>query len=314
MQSIFNPMAIIRSGRSRVRNETYHWEAKDNLPLFAQAWFPDRDAKAVICLVHGLGEHSQRYATHFAQFFTQAGYAVLTFDLRGHGRSGGQRGHTPSFDAYMEDIDILMEYAAHLFHGLPSFLYGHSLGGVLVLNYALRRKVTVEGVIATDPGLKTAIEEQKFKLFIASVLGSIYPTLSIPSGLVIEDLSRDPQVVSDYKNDPLVHSVVTTGFGKHLPPALRYAFEHASEFPVPLLLMHGSEDRVAYLKGSQEFARLAGPQCTLKVWAGCYHEIHNETIKEQVMAFAKDWMDERLLIKQNTTRQSPPNMGKFERI
>lgn len=297
-----------------MKNEIYQWTTKDGLPLFAQAWLPDQPAKATICLVHGLGEHSSRYGTHFAKWFTQAGYAILAFDLRGHGKSGGPRGHVPSFEAYMDDIDILLEHAAGQFTGLPVFLYGHSLGGVLVLNYALRRKPSLAGVIATDPGLRTAIEEQKFKLALANVLGSLFPTLSLPSGLVVEDLSKDLQVVSDYKNDPLVHSVVTFGFGKYLPPALRYAFQHAPEFPVPLLLMHGTQDRVAYPKGSQEFARLAGDRCTLKLWEDCCHEVHNELVKDQVLAYAVAWMDERLLIKQSATGQSGMNMGKFDRI
>ncbi len=277
-----------------MRNEVYHWEAKDGLPLFAQTWMPDGPSKAVICLLHGLGDHSQRFGTHFARCFTNAGYAILTFDMRGHGKSGGARGHISSIDSYMEDIDILLDHAANQFPGLPAFLYGHSLGGILALHYVLQKSPSLNGVVATDPGLKTALEEQRGKIALVKALGSILPTLTLPSGLIVKDLARDPQVVSDYQNDPLVHGVATLGFGKCSLAAIRWIFENAAEFPLPLLLMHGSGDRVAYLKGSQEFARLAGSGCTLKVWEGYYHEIHNDIGKEQVLDYTISWLDNHL--------------------
>jgi alpha-beta hydrolase superfamily lysophospholipase len=248
----------------------------------------------VICLLHGLGDHSQRFGTHFARFFTDAGYAILTLDLRGHGKSGGARGHINTIDDYMEDIDVLLGHAASLFPGLPVFLYGHSLGAILALHYGLQRRPSLNGVIATDPALKSALEEQKGKIALVKVLGSIIPTLTLPSGLIVKDLSRDPQVVSDYQKDPLVHGVATLGFGKCSLAAIRWIFDRAAEFPIPLLLMHGSGDRIAYLKGSQELAHLAGSCCTLKVWDGYYHEIHNDIGKEQVLSYTVTWLNEHL--------------------
>ncbi|MGB2782801.1 MAG: alpha/beta hydrolase, partial [Atribacterota bacterium] len=106
----------------------------DGLLLFGQSWQPESKPKAVICLVHGLGEYSGRY-THVADALTLAGYALISFDLRGHGKSEGPRGHTPSYEALMKDISSLLEVTNKQFPQLPSFLYGHSLGGNLVLNY-----------------------------------------------------------------------------------------------------------------------------------------------------------------------------------
>src|SRR5690349_10378484 len=159
------------------------WTTHDGLKIFAQGWEPDaRAPKAVICLVHGLGEHTSRYA-HVAEAFGRDGYAMFGFDLRGHGRSEGSRGHFSSIEAVMQDIDLLFEETRKRYPGLPLLLYGHSLGGILVLHYALKRKPNVKGVIATSPGLHTALENQPAKLLAAKVLGAVIPAVSLPSGL-----------------------------------------------------------------------------------------------------------------------------------
>ncbi len=269
------------------------WQTNDGLQLFAQAWLPESTPRAVVCLVHGLGEHSGRYR-HVAAALTEAGYVLLGFDLRGHGRSEGPRGHTPAFKAFMDDIDQLLQEAAQRFPHLPLFLYGHSLGGILVLNYALRRQPELAGVIATGSGLRTALEHQTAKLALVQVLGRILPTVTLPSGLNPQDLSRDPDVVRAYVNDPLVHDRLSLGAARGLLKAIRWAFEHATEFPVPLLLMHGRADRLGSAKGSQEFADLVQGDCTLKLWDGLYHEIHNELEQQQVFETMIAWLEAHL--------------------
>ncbi len=270
------------------------WTSKDGLNLYSCGWLPDEAPKAVVCLVHGLGEHSGRYA-HVAEYLNQAGYAVLSFDLRGHGQSGGKRGHAPSFEAFMQDIDLLMQEAQTRYPDLPCFIYGHSLGGILVLNYVLRRQPALAGVMATSSGLRTSLEEQKFKIGMSKVLGALAPGMSMPTGLQAGDISRDPAVVQRYQNDPLVHGMATLGMANSLFGAIQWAFAHASEWKLPLLLMHGSEDKIAYLRGSQEFAELTGSYATLKVWEGLAHECHNEPEKEQVLAFMLGWLESRLV-------------------
>ncbi|MBN2547876.1 MAG: lysophospholipase [Anaerolineales bacterium] len=269
------------------------WNTQDNLSLFVQGWEPEPEPKAVICLVHGLGEHSGRYA-HVAETYTEAGYAVLSFDLRGHGKSGGQRGHTPSFEAFMQDIDLLFQEASQRYPAKPQFLYGHSLGGILVLNYALRRKPKLEGVIATSSGLRTALEEQKSKVAFAKIAGSLLPSMSLVSGLDPAAISRDPAVVEAYRQDALVHNKVTLGMAKALTETISWAFAHAPEFALPLLLVHGSGDALAYPKGSQEFAKLVKGEVTLKIWEGLSHETHNEPEKAEVLAYNLGWMDSKV--------------------
>lgn len=275
--------------------QTEEWteQSTDGLKLYFQTWKPQAEPVAVICLVHGLGEHSGRY-THMAQYLTDTGYAVLSFDLRGHGRSQGPRGHAPGFEALMDDIGLLLKASHNRYPGKPRFLYGHSLGGLLTLNFVLRCKPQLNGVIVTSAGLRTALHKQKLKVAMCRLGSGILPTLALDSGLEHSALSRYPEVVRKYKDDPLVHDQVSFGLGACLLDAVEWTFAHATKFPtLPLLIMHGKEDRIAYWTGSQEFASLVKGDCTLKVWEGCYHELHNEPEQAEVFAFVLDWLEER---------------------
>lgn len=269
------------------------WKSADGLEMVSRSWEPEAAPKAVVCFVHGLGEHSGRYA-HMGKAFTEAGYALVAFDLRGHGKSGGQRGHFPSMEAIMGDIHGHIRQGSDRFPGLPVFLYGHSLGGLLVLNYATYHQHTLTGVIATGAGLRSPVLEQKGKLMLSKVLGGLLPTVTIPTGLEAEAISRNPEVVRTYQADPLVHGVATLSTARVGPSAVDRVFAHASEFPVPLLLMHGGADRVTYARGSQEFCNLVPGNCSLKIWDDLYHELHNEPEQNEVFAFIIAWMDEQL--------------------
>ena len=269
------------------------WQTADGLHLFSQGWEPESEIQAVICLVHGLGEYSGRYNILAARLI-QEGYALMGFDLRGHGKSQGQRGHTPAFDFFMQDIAQFLDQAAKRYPLSPLFLYGHSLGGILVLNYVLRERPELSGVIATGAGLRTVLEKQHLKIAFARLAGALIPQLSLPSGLDADMISRDIAIVQAYRNDPLVHDRATLKMANECFQSIPWAFEHASDFPtVPLLLMHGTGDQVAYYQGSQEFAAGVPGDCTLKLWDGFYHEIHNEPEKSQVFDYLIAWLNEK---------------------
>lgn len=276
-----------------MKTRDWAWTSHDGLEMYAQSWEPEERPKAVVCLVHGLGEHSGRYA-HVGKAFAGAGFVLAGFDLRGHGKSGGQRGHIPSLAAVMGDIQSFCQQLEERYPGIPQFLYGHSMGGFLVLAYATFKSNTLRGVIATGPALRTPVLEQKFKIGLAKALGLLMPTMTISTGLEASFISRDPQVVRAYQEDPLVHDVGTLAAARMGLDAVEWAFTHAPEFPVPLLLLHGSEDRLAYPHGSQEFADLDPNDCTLKIWDGLYHEIHNEPEQNEVFAFMIDWVNSQL--------------------
>lgn len=270
------------------------WKSRDGLDIFAQAWEPDIvQPKAVVCHVHGLGEHSARYA-HVAEAFSKEGFVLFTSDLRGHGRSAGPRGHVSAIEDFMQDIDVLFEQARSRYPGLPFFLYGHSLGGILVLHYGLSRKPDVKGVIATSSGLRTALEKQPLKVFLAKVLGSLIPGTAIASGLDANGISHDKNVVKVYQEDPLVHDKASLGFGKVMLGVTKWTLEHAGEFSRPLLLLHGKADPIAFPSGSIEFAAPLKEKCTLVLWEDGYHELHNEPNKAEVLKTMTLWMDARL--------------------
>jgi len=247
----------------------------------------------VVVLVHGHGEHINRYQ-HVAEAFVNAGYAMQAFDLRGHGKSAGQRGHTPSYESLMDDIADFIGDAQKRYPGLPVFLYGHSMGGNQVINFALRTPQALKGVIATGPWIKLAFDPPAAQVWVAKLLNNIAPSFSLASGLSQDALSRDPQVVSKYAADPLVHDKISVRLYTGMYANGFAALEHAAELKVPMLLMHGSADKLTSAQASQEFAKKAGKLVTLRIWEGFYHEIHNEPEKVEVIQTMVDWMNKTL--------------------
>jgi alpha-beta hydrolase superfamily lysophospholipase len=270
--------------------------SRDGIEFLMRGWEPDSKPKALVALVHGLGEHTGRYE-HVAKAMTDAGYAIAGFDLRGHGMSAGIRGHFPSLGAVMQDIRDFFNFLTQRYPELPQFLYGHSLGGLLALTYVLKHSAGLKGVIATSAGLRSPLTEQKVKILMVKLLGSLAPTALLSSGLETAAISHDPDVIKTYLADSLSHDRVSLAFGKTALNATNYAWSHAGEFPVPLLLVHGTSDRITYSHGSADFARLAeksNKDVTLKLWDGLYHETHNEPQKEQVIQFMIDWLNSHL--------------------
>lgn len=277
-----------------MKHSEFEFKTFDGLSLFGQSWQPEDRPRAVVCLVHGIGEHSGRYV-HVADSLIQSGYALISFDLRGHGKSEGPRGHTPSYEALMQDISSLLELANKQFPKLPSFLYGHSLGGNLALNYVLRHQPQLKGVIVTDPWFRLAFEPSASKIILGKIANKIYPSFSQSSGLDTKALSHDPEVVHAYENDPLVHDHISARMFIGIYQSGQWALEHASEFSLPLLLMHGGADKITSVKASSEFAGKITENYTLKIWNGLYHEIHNEPEKEEVFKFLIDWLDKEII-------------------
>jgi acylglycerol lipase len=269
----------------------WNWKTFDDLEMYTKAWIPESSARGVICLVHGVGEHVGRYQAD-GEALARAGYILAGFDIRGFGRSAGRRGHTPSLEAYFKDIDSFLDQVSQKYPGLPRFLYGNSMGAILILAYVPVRQPSVSGAIATAAGLKTSLQEQKFKVFLAKFLGSIIPELTMVSGIDAQLLSRDPQVAVDYENDPLVHHQVTTSWGKTMLAAIDVAMENACSYPIPLLLMHAGHDRISYPSGSQGFYDLSPKdKVDFKLWEDCEHELHTDLEKADVFKTMINWLD-----------------------
>lgn len=273
-------------------HKEFNLKSYDNINLFGQSWLPEGEIKAVINLIHGIGEHSTRYAS-MAEYYTAKGIAIYAIDYRGHGKSEGKRGHTPEYESLMKDIDKLMEFSAKDNSCKNVFIYGHSLGGNLVINYVLRRKPNITGLIATSPWLKLAFEPPKFDVFMGGIIKKILPSFTQKSKLDISQLSRNDESNNKYEKDDLVHGYVSvsTFFGAR--EAARWALENASKMHVPFLLMHGSADKITSPEGSKEFA-LKSDKTELKIWDGFYHEMHNEKENEQIFYWVINWIEKQI--------------------
>jgi alpha-beta hydrolase superfamily lysophospholipase len=269
------------------------WQDKNGIKLQMQAWEPDTRPKAVVGLLHGLGEHVARYSA-VARLLVKSGFAVMGFDLRGHGRSGGRRGHTPSYETLLNDLGVLLEQIADRYPRRPVFLYGHSLGGALAINYVLRRPSKIRGVIATSPWLIAMVKAPPLKAGLARILDPILPTYTDRWAVEPKSLARDPEVGDAYERDPLVHSFITSRMYLAATGAGQWALDHAADFPLPLLLMHGTADRVTSWEASREFARRLGRNVTWRSWEGWYHELHNEPERGRIVRAMTAWMNGRL--------------------
>jgi alpha-beta hydrolase superfamily lysophospholipase len=266
---------------------------KDNLTLKIKNWTVD-NPKAVICLVHGFGEHAGRYG-HVGNFFNTHGISLVAMDIRGHGESEGKRGHAPNFEAYLDDIQLFTHTINDLYKNIPLFLYGHSMGGNLVLNFLLKRDPSVfKGIITTGPWIRLAFEPKPFMIVLGKMMRSIYPSFTQPSGLIEEHVSKDPVVVKDYINDPLNHSSITASAGMGLTEAAAFLNAYEGTLPLPTLIMHGSEDLFTSQPASEAFAKRVKGDVTYKMWAGMYHEVHNEPDKMTVLNYTLDWLNSKI--------------------
>jgi alpha-beta hydrolase superfamily lysophospholipase len=279
-----------RSEDAAVEHREFRCQSSDGTQLYFQSWEPASKSKAVVCLVHGLGEHSGRYG-HVGAAFTNAGYALLGFDLRGHGKSGGPRGHAQTYEALMGDIDRLLAEAAERYPGQPRFLYGHSLGGGLVLNYLVRRQPAIAGAIASGPWLRLNFEPPALQIKIGRLMDRLYPAFSMGNGLDMRALSHDPAVVRAYEGDPLVHDRISAHLAMSMMDAGEWCMGQAAECHVPLLVVHGGADRITSMQASQQFAQQVKGDCTFKAWEGLYHETHNEPQKQEVLKLLTDLLD-----------------------
>jgi alpha-beta hydrolase superfamily lysophospholipase len=253
---------------------------------------PGENIRAGIIMVHGIGEHIQRYS-HWIKKFNEKGFGVVGVDLPGHGKSDGKRGVLNSYSLTDEMLDFLIAEFSKTFPGIPVFLYGHSLGGGIVLQYILKKEPDIRGAVVTSPWLRLSFEPSRFKLMLAGIVKSIFPSLIQPSGLIVSHISHDPKVIDDYKSDPLNHDKISVGLLSSAISAADYSLVNTDKLKIPLLLMHGSDDQITSPDGSREFASKT-KMAELKIWDGGYHELHNESFKDDVFSYIADWIEKQI--------------------
>jgi acylglycerol lipase len=270
--------------------------SQDQIILYEQFWECDAP-KGAIALVHGIAEHSDRYV-HIAEAFTQAGFNFYTFDLRGHGKSDGDRCYTPSFNHYLADVDIFLERVRSRTNAFPLFLMGHSMGGAIATLYCITRQVKesqLQGLILSAALLKSR-EVSPILLQIAFFLGRLFPKQQSFVRLSGQSISRDQQVVDAYQNDEKVyHARMPFRTLCELLRATQRIETNLEQVTVPFLAMHGTADTLTDPAGSKElYQRSPIADKTLQLYDGLFHEILNEPEHEQVMADVVAWVQTRI--------------------
>lgn len=265
------PPAALRN-EGKVELTEIRLRTVDGLGLFAQEWRPEGAVKGVVCVFHGLGEHGGQYV-EVAEAFAAAGVALIAIDQRGHGRSEGKRGHTPSYEALLDDVDAMLDGASERHPGVPRFLYGHSLGGNIVLNHALRRRAGIAGVMATGPWLRLTDDLVWYKRIPATILEPFLPTLSFSTNT---DRNEILEEVGVRRNTELFHNLITIRLLIRTRRAGIWASKHGDLLSVPALVIHGERDPVADPQASLDFARGAGTGCTAVFLPEVGHNPHEE--------------------------------------
>jgi alpha-beta hydrolase superfamily lysophospholipase len=262
--------------------------------LFYQRWLPEGGVRAAVALVHGVNEHGGRYA-RLADELNRRGIAVHAIDLRNFGRSEGERGLILNFDEFLDDVDLLLARTAAAHPGKPLFLLGHSMGGEVVTWHVIQRQPKIDGLILSAPALLVGGKVFPFLRHLTVLFSRILPRLKIRR-MGTRFMSRDPQIIADFKSDPHVyHGKFAVRTGAEILRVIKQIRRRMEKIRVPLLIMHGTRDIVTDPSGSRELhARAASTDKTLHLYSGLYHEIFNEPERAQVIADLLTWIEKRI--------------------
>ena len=273
-----------------------HFTSDDGLSIFYRHR-PATPEKARMVLAHGLGEHSGRYR-HVIDRIVDTGISVWAIDHRGHGHSEGKRGHVDSIDQYIADLAKMVDIAKS---GMPEtmtcFLLGHSMGGLMVLNYAEKHPDAVHAVVASSPGLNPGMKVPVVKGGAAKIISRIWPSLSFDNELDSSKISHDPEVVKAYDNDPLVHGRITARWFTEFMSAMAWTRENAGRIKLPVLMQVAGDDRLVDAPTSRRFFEsLTVSDKTLLYYDNLYHEIYNERLEDRniVLNDLVNWLQKHM--------------------
>jgi alpha-beta hydrolase superfamily lysophospholipase len=265
-----------------------------NKQIFHQAWLPDDRPKGVIFLVHGLGEHSGRYMT-VVNRVVPLGWAVYALDHIGHGRSEGMREYVKSFSDLTGNLHRFLDMVEAWMSGVPVFLLGHSMGGLVSTAFLLERQKDFIGAVLSAPLIKPPGKVSPFLIRAGKIMSLLLPFARVTEH-EIEGISRDREVIEAYKNDPLVYKgKLTARLGAELVDRMDRVLENADKITLPLLILQGSADRVVDKEGASLLFEAAGTEDkTLKIYDGYYHELFNDLDFERVLDDLSAWLEARL--------------------
>ena len=276
--------------------KTGTFNGSDGVQIFYRHYAADSE-RARMVIAHGLGEHSGRYG-NVVERLLHGGFSVWIPDHRGHGQSGGPRGHVLNFVQYLADLRSMVELACQDRRGSGKcFLMGHSLGGLIALNFAQRYPELLNGVLVSSPALGMAIKVPTAKRILACVLSWLWPGLTMNNELDATHISHDQAVVRAYADDPLVHERVSARFFTEFTAAMEAVNLQAASIRNPILMQVAGNDHLVNAKATEQFfEKLTAPDRTLHVYEGLYHEIYNEAPdqRDRVLKDLEDWLAQRV--------------------
>ena len=258
-----------------------HISLKNRNKIFVRSWLPKQKAKKCILIIHGLGEHSGRYED-FGLRLIKKKIGIYSFDLPGHGNSDGKKGHIKKFSEFINATEQALIHIRRNNLECPIVLFGHSLGGLIALNFLIdRESKEVESAIISSPWIKLAIEVPKYLLNIQRVFKNILPSLTLNNRINPLDLSKDQKIINEYINDKNVHDRISLKLYSEVMDSIELVKEKSDKIKIETLIYHGKNDRLISYRGSKEINRKIN-NSEINILNNVYHEPHNDIEKDLV--------------------------------
>lgn len=265
---------------------------KDAQNIIYRAFLPEKP-KAAVVLVHGLGEHSAKY-DYFGEDAYEKGMAFFAYDQRGHGRSDGPRCHVDKFDDLVEDLRQVVEIAKIESLCDEVFIVGTSMGGLTSLVFSIKHGGRIRGMVASAPALRFANPPSGIVTGMAGLLSHLCPRLTTPNRIPFEYLSHDKEMIEETKDDKYSQRIISFRLFTEMKNAMGYAFENAAAIKVPVLLLHGKEDKVIDPSGTKDlYDKITFGDKEMRSYDGLYHELLRETKRQEIINYILDWITKR---------------------
>lgn len=280
-----------------MKTQSGNFKAQDGTPIYWKGWTPDDAArvKAVVHVIHGYAEHIDRYGNVVGELLP-ADYAVFGTDHRGHGKSEGKRGHVLSFQEFIDDEkQFQRDVIRAKFPNLPCFVLGHSMGSLIAMNFVEQSAEGIRGLVLSGTGSRPGTDIPKILLAATRILSSLLPSIHVKSPLPPEFISRDPEVVRAYVEDPLVYNVITPRLAHEMNRYVVIGAENSGKIQIPVLIQLGSRDTA--FSGQKELFEMVGAKDkTFKLYEGLKHEVYNELLEDRtrVLADLRTWLDKHV--------------------
>jgi alpha-beta hydrolase superfamily lysophospholipase len=287
-------LGALCSDPNMLKHSEAFFEGYQSTKLYYQLWEPPQ-SRGTIIITHGHGEHSGSYR-RLIQSFEKESWTIYAWDLRGHGRSEGKRGYAKEFDDYCYDFVAFLDLvlARSEVRAKPIVLFCHSMGALIELKALLKNpKIYCHGMIVSSPLLGLSLKVPRFIDFVAKILNAILPRLTLSSILDGSKLSRDPQVLKEYQQDPLRHTSMSAGVYLGILESCQYVRKHAQQLHIDTLFLVSDRDQVISSSEAMEvFKKIGSHRKEIKVYHNAKHELVNDTIREKVFSDLKEYLDE----------------------